>query len=1002
MGFAGWVAAAIGLAMSASVSAAQTRDVTGTVTDAGTKEPLIGAAVTVTGRAGGTVTNNKGVFRLAVPTTGEVVITVRFIGYLRREVRLAPGESSVEVALQRDALKLEGVTITGAATSVDRRNAATAVSVVNSEDLTRTPATSLEAQLQGKLVGANINMNSGAPGGGAQIQIRGPTSVLGRADPLFVIDGVLIDNTGTSTGINSITGASGRNTNITNSSQDNQVNRLADINPNDIENLQVLKGAAASAIYGAKATNGVIVITTKRGRAGVTRYNFLQRVGMNELQRSLGQRRFPSREAALAAAGTNPDAIARTNAAFDANPSPYFDNVAKLYDQRDLAYESVGSVSGGTDATRYFLTGTYKYEPGTQRRTDATLQTLRVNLDQTISPKWTAQLSTAFSRNEANRGLSGNDNAQTSPLYVLGFTPGVLDLDVRDAAGNYVTNPFAGGGNRISNPFQTINAIENRDATDRFIGSGTLKWAAYTSARNSVQLSAIGGVDRYNQDLVSYLPNYIQNEGADGFRGRSIQGSGESSLLNTSLNAVWTYTPANGWFESTTSAGLQAEQRYNNTFYVRARGLLPGTDYVNQGNQQTAQTRVEVRDQAAYAQQQLVIKDRWLIGGRIRGERSSVNGDRSKLYYFPALSTSYRLEKPLPMVDEFKVRAAIGTSGNQPRYGDRDLTFNALGIVGGQNAVGTATQLGNPAIKPEKMTENEYGVDASFLNKRLSLEATYFDRSITDLLLAAPLSPTSGIGTQVINGGKLRTDGYEVAVTALPIDRPGFSWNSTVSYYTYKSVVETSAVPPFNVPNSGFGAEYGRARWVEGYRSTLIWGNRKRADGTTVDSVVADAAPEYTMGFANRFDVGRLSMNVVVDYRKGGYVSNMTQATWDDGQNSWDYDKKAPNGDPRPLGLYRSQERTRGNTGIIIQDGSYVKLREVTLTFDAPKRWASLVPRASSLRVSASGRNLFTSTTYWGLDPEVSNFGNQNISRFVDLTIYPPSRSFFFSVDLGF
>ena len=997
-----WAGVAVGLALSASQLAAQTRDVTGQVTDAGSKEPLNGAAITVAGRAGGATTNDKGQFRVQVPESGEAVITVRFIGYLRKEVRVAAGESNVSVALERDALKLEGVTITGAATSVDRRNAATAVSVVNSEDLARTPAPSLEAQLQGKLVGANINMNSGAPGGGGQIQIRGPTSVLGRADPLFVIDGVLIDNTATSTGINSITGASGRGTNITSSTQDNQVNRLADINPNDVEDVQVLKGAAASAIYGAKATNGVIVVTTKRGRAGVTRYNLLQRVGRNELQKSLGQRHFPTREAAIAAAGTNPDAIARTNAAFDANPNPYFDNIAKLFDRKDAAYETVGSANGGTDATRYYLTGTYKFDPGTQRRTDATFQSLRVNLDQTIHSRWTAALSTSFTRNEANRGLSGNDNAQTSPLYVFGFTPGVIDLDQKDAAGNYVTNPFAGGGNRISNPFQTIDALLNRDDTDRFIGSGTLKWAAFTGARNTIQLSFIGGVDRYNQDLRSYLPNFIQNEGADGFRGRTVQGSGEASLLNTSLNAVWTFTPGHGWFESTTSAGLQGEKRYNNTFYVRARGLLPGTDYVNQGNQQTAQNRVDVRDQAAYAQQQFVIKDRFLIGGRIRGERSSVNGDRDKAYFFPAFSSSYRFDKPLPLVDEFKLRAAVGTSGNQPRYGDRDLTLTALGIVGGQNAIGAAAQLGNPSIKPEKMTESEYGFDASFLNKRVSLEATYFDRSITDLLLAAPLSPTSGIGTQVINGGNLRTDGYELAMTGIPIQRRSFSWNSTVSYYTYKSLIETSAVPPFNVPNSGFGAEYGRARWVQDYRSTLIWGNRKRADGTTVDSVVADAAPKFTMNFANRFDVGRLSMNVVVDYRNGGFVSDMTQATWDDGQNTWDYDHKAPNGDPRPLGLYRSQERSRGNTGIIIQDGSYVKLREITLGFDAPKQWVSRVPLVSSMRLSASGRNLLTSTKYWGLDPEVSNFGNQNISRFVDLTIYPPSRSFFFSVDLGF
>lgn len=209
-------------------------------------------------------------------------------------------------------------------------------------------------------------------------------------------------------------------------------------------------------------------------------------------------------------------------------------------------------------------------------------------------------------------------------------------------------------------------------------------------------------------------------------------------------------------------------------------------------------------------------------------------------------------------------------------------------------------------------------------------------------------------------------------------------------------------MPPFNVPDSGFGAEYGRARWVQGYRSTLIWGNRKRADGTTVDTVLGDAAPEFTMGFTNTFTAGPVGLNVVVDYRRGGAVSNMTQSIYDDGKNSYDYDKPAPNGDPRPLGLYRSQERTGGNSTVLIQDGSYVKLREVTLSWQAPRRLVARVPRATDLRVSASGRNLFISTPYWGLDPEVSNFGNQNISRFVDLTIYPPSKGVFFSVDVGF
>ena len=1007
-----WLLALLGLALAVGraaapagaqpqASAQPTRDVTGRVTIEGIGEPLPGALVAINGRAQGVQTNARGQFRLPVPQ-GDVVLLVRAIGYVRREVRVPAGQAAVEVALTRDVLQLERVTVTGAATTVDRRNAATAVTVVAAEDLARVPAPSLESQLQGKVVGANINMNSGAPGGGGQIQIRGPTSVLGRADPLFVVDGVLIDNTGTSTGINSVTGASGRGTNVTNASQDNAVNRLADINPNDIEDLQVLKGAAASAIYGSKATNGVIVITTKRGRAGANTYRALQRLGQNQLQNTLPSRRFPNRQAAIEASGTNPDAIARVNAAYDADPSPYYDNVRKLYDQRDPSFETVVSAAGGTERTRYFAGGTVKRDVGTQRGTNAALQSLRLNLDQSLGSRFTVGLSTNVLRDRAARGLSGNDNAQTSPLYVFAYAPGVIDLDRRDSVGNYVTNPFAGGGLRISNPFQTLSALVNSDETDRQIGGANVKYSAVTTDRHTVTLSFIGGIDRYDQSLRTYLPNYIQNEGADGFRGRVVEGSAASRLLNTSLNAVWTFTPRNRFFEASTSAGTQYEQRENNTFYVRARGLLPGTDYVNQGTPTISQTRLLVRDEALYAQEQVTVRERLLLSGRLRAERGSANGDRDKYYYFPAFSGSFRFTPPVPGADELKLRAAVGTSGNQPRYGDRDLTLNATGIIGGQNAVGTAATLGNPDIRPERMTEQEYGLDGSFFKQRLAFEATYFDRSIRDLLLAAPLAPTSGLGSQVINGGRLSTKGVELGLTAQPVQTRGFSWTSQTSWYTYTSLIKESAVPPFNVPNSGFGAEYGRARWVEGYRSTLIWGNRKRADGTTVDSVLGDAAPKFTMNFSNRFAAGPFGLNVVVDYRHKGYVSDMTQSIYDDAKNSYDYDDPAPNGDPRPLGLYRSQERTNGNSTVLIQDGSFVKLREVTLSWQAPRRLVARIPRASDLRVTLSGRNLFISTPYWGLDPEVSNFGNQNISRFVDLTIYPPSKSYFFSVDLGF
>lgn len=764
-----WILALLALALTtgrgsaraqAQPPAAQpTRDLTGRVTTAEGDRPVLGAIVTLAGRARGVQTNERGQFRLPVPAAGDAALLVRAIGFVRREVRVPAGQSSVDVALTRDVLKLEGVTVTGAATTVDRRNAATAVAVVSGEDLTRVPAPSLESQLQGKVPGANINMNSGAPGGGGQIQIRGPTSVLGRADPLFVVDGVLIDNTGTSTGINSVTGASGRGANVTNAAQDNTVNRLADINPNDIDDIQVLKGAAASAIYGSKATNGVIVITTKRGRSGASTYRALQRLGQNTLQNTLPSRRFPTMQAALDAAGTNPDAVARVNAAYAAGEAPYFDNVRKLYDQADLSYESVASAGGGTDKTRYFVAGTQKRDGGTQRGTEARLQSLRVNLDQTLGSRVSVALSTAFTRNRAARGISGNDNAQTSPLYVFAYAPGVIDLDQKDAQGNYVTNPFAGGGLRISNPFQTLSGLVNLDETNRQIGGLNARYSALATERNTVALSFVGGIDRYDQALKTYLPSHIQNEGADGFRGRVVEGSAASRLINTSLNAVWTFTPRGRLFVSTASAGSQVEQRENNVFYVRARGLLPGTDYVNQGNPTISQSRLLVRDQAVYAQEQVVVRERLLVSARVRAERGSANGDRRQYYFFPAFAGSYRLTPPVPGLDEFKLRAAVGTSGNQPRYGDRDLTLNATGLVGGLNAVGTAATLGNPAIRPERMTEQEYGVDGSFLKQRVAFVATYFNRTIRDLLLAAPLAPTSGLGAQVINGGRLATDG---------------------------------------------------------------------------------------------------------------------------------------------------------------------------------------------------------------------------------------------------
>src|SRR5438876_9327885 len=285
-----------------ALAQAQTREITGRVTSTASGQPLAAAVVSLAGQTSGVRTNERGEFRIRVPE-GDVSIVARAIGYKRSTQRIPSGLTTADFALDKDVLELEGVIVTGAATSIERKNAATAVAVVSAQALERVPAPSLESALQGKVIGASINMNNGAPGGGGQIQIRGASSLIGRIEPLIIVDGVSISNSVRSNRMAVVTGS-------LNAAEENGTNRLADISPNDIENVEILKSAAASAIYGSQATNGVVIITTKRGREGSPRFNFTQRIGTSQLIREQGSRHFQNLAQPLSAIGSNPEAIA--------------------------------------------------------------------------------------------------------------------------------------------------------------------------------------------------------------------------------------------------------------------------------------------------------------------------------------------------------------------------------------------------------------------------------------------------------------------------------------------------------------------------------------------------------------------------------------------------------------------------------------------------------------------------------------------------------------------
>ena len=1031
--------AALALLVAAATDAHAQRRLTGRVTEEGSNSPLAAASIQVVGTTTGTYTDGAGNFALQVPS-GAVSLRVRRIGFQMRTVLVQADQQSVTVELKKDVLQLETQVVTAQSGSIDRRSAATTVAAVSAEELNRVPAMTVDQALQGKVTGARINMNTGAPGGGGQIQIRGTTSILGNGEPLFVIDGVIMSNASIAGGQNTLTRAGAAGTNIA-SVQDNRTNRLADLNPNEIEDIQVLKDAAAAALYGSRATNGVVIITTKRGRSGQPRWNLTQRLGQSSLLRGLGTRCFAdSSRAVTAAASAASQAIAieAFNAAKAANGGriPCYDHVGQLFGETPMAWESAVNVSGGSDATRYFASASRKYDGGIAVNTGALRDNARINLDQNISSRLQARIDLGYTRSVANRGLSNNGNdPNTSPLYAFGKTPSFLELQNRDAAGNFPVNRFGGGGAaaNTSNPFQTFQFVTNDENVDRFVGSATLGWQAVAREQNQVRVEYQVGVDRFTQDNFLYSPNFLQFEPQDGLPGTVVTTNALSRQFNQVLRANWNFAPSDFFATFNTVVGVTEEQQGLNVGRVRAQGLIPGVTNVNQGQQLTFQNQELQTDQGVFVQTTaLAFDDRLTLGAGVRGDRSSNNGDRDKYYIFPSAQAAYRLMNVVPGVDELKLLANWGQTGNRPLYGQRFITYGNTPFINGVNGIGTNPTLGNPEVRPERKTDFVLGFTASGLRQRVSFEYAYVDTRIDDVLFNRPIPPTAGISQQIFNGGRLRNKAQEATLTLAPVQRRSFSCVSRTAFQRIRNVTEVLPIPPFNPANVGFGAAYGRPRITQGVSTTAIWGNRPifRDDGSVVtrDTIIGDAVPDHEMFFTNTFTVGRFTLNTQLDWRKGGDLTNLTQNIWDQFQRSRDYDAPSPCRGQTPanlacvrnaggvrtlldtsstatLGDYRFRRwNNGGDARVYVQDGSFVKLREVSLTYSVPQSIARrlLGQRVGDVRLNVVGRNLAVFMDYWGMDPEVTNFGNGPIRSAVDLAPFPPSRQFFFSVDVGF
>jgi TonB-linked SusC/RagA family outer membrane protein len=956
----------------ASSAAAQVRQVAGTVTNSQTSQGIAEATVAVQGTQIVAQAGPDGRYTLNAPANRLILVT-RAIGFKAHTDTIPLGVETVNITLEPDIFKLEEVVVTGQSTGIQKQNLPNAVATVSAGELTRAPTGTLESALQGKIPGALIQANSGAPGGGIQVNLRGVSTITGDVNNLFVIDGVVVSNDAIPNGADAVTAAqAGGNPR----NQDNPVNRIADLNPEDIERIEVLKGGSAAAIYGSKANNGVVIITTKRGQLGKPQFSLTQRLGTFWRANELGQRTFGSLAEALSVFSDT----ATVTSLFQQGRT--FDIEKQIYGRHDLSYETSASVSGGTGTTKYFISGLVKNDEGIAINTGYKKQSLRANIDQELANWINLSVNTNVIHSRSQRGLSNNDNSGTSPYLVFPFTPNFIDLSgTGDEVTDFPLNPF-----ERSNPIQTFNFLKNEEDTWRALGAVTARMALKSTPRHNVSLITIAGVDYFNQENNFVSPPQLEYEPNDGQAGTVVLGKAANLNLNLAVNGNYTYTPESGRFQSTTSFGMQYEDRDLDATRVLARTLLAGQENPDQAaSVSVLQDDHPVRDLGIYGQEEVLLFDRkMLLTAGLRADRSSTNGDTDKFHFYPKAAVSYRFIKPFGGLDEIKLRGAFGQTGNQPLFGSK-FSPDTTGTIGGLFGVLPGNRAGDPFIKPERQSEIEAGFDAQLAGGRAEVNFSVYQRIISDLLLEQTLPPSSGQESRVFSSdSRLRNRGIEASLTLSPIQSRDVNWLFRTTFFKNKTVITRLSVPTYQT--GGFALALGTYQIEEGKSATQIFGS---------EGLIGDATPDFQMSFSSDLDYKRFTFGFLFDWKQGGDVINLTEFLYDAGQNSVDY-------------VGPGQERQRlfnsGISQVYVQDGSYLKLREVTLAYNLPESFTRGLFGSSvrHARLSVSGRNLLRFTGYRGLDPEVSNFGNQAIVRNIDVAPFPPSRSFFFSIDLGF
>jgi TonB-linked SusC/RagA family outer membrane protein len=1010
-------------------------------------QPMVGATVVLKGTTFGTAANANGEYSFNAKTAaGNYDLEFRSVGYANATKKITLGsatELNVNVAMTEDGMSLDEVVVTGSTIKTSRRTLGNAISTVSAKDIQSAGTGNLFGALQGKIPGAQITQNSGDPAGGISIRIRGTKSLSGSSDPLYVIDGVVVSNNSSNVAQLALDGQASNNANL-------GTNRMADINPNDIENISVLPGAAAAAIYGSRANNGVVVITTKRGKSGAPKITFSTSVSSNELRKKVyistygkqfgfvGYRLGPisgASDAGLPAFLAANPGVTTTRIVRDGTGLNMPNNLVDVtrYDYQDQIYrtgtgtDNYLSVTGGSEKTQYSASLSYTKNNGIINGTDFQRYGAKVRIDQFLN-KW-AKLSAGLAYNNSFSNEKPNGNVFYSPINSINITSNIYDITQRDASGNLL----AVEPTRV-NPLSTIESMFFSSNTNRTIADVQLN----LTPLKGLSVDAVFGVDSYSQFGKNYISPYAYQSVAGLPLERYPAGyaavtNNNVSQYNADLNVTYNR-------DLTKDINLNFIVGMNNQYYQNdvatstGQSLAPFITTVS-GAASTTVTGSNGLDRYSingqFAQATFGYQNKAFITAAVRRDGSTIFSPSQTNQIYPKISGSYvALEGQSGMLNSAKLRASYGESGGItaiPTYG-RFYQFSSAAYLG-KNTFLPNTTLANPNVKPERMKEVEFGADFGLLNNRINLGLSYYKQDISDLTVNKVLASSSG-GTSIVdNVGAMQNSGFEVALGGTVVKQKDFSWDLGITYSRNRNLITKLPGGNVTVANDA-GAPI---VLVEGQPSSVFFGNpyarnpdgsylltpqgfpqRERGQqggidapatftplrgadgqptGAFINSVIGNPNPDWIGSLNSSLNYKGVNLRFLLDAVQGQSVFNADRRTRQ-GVGIGDFAEKEMKGElPRGYiySIYTIQEWR-------IDDGSYVKLREISLGYT----FKNLLSKGGNLAVNLLGRNLISWDKYDGYDPETNAGGNSNLYRGVDFGNVPIPRTYKLTVTATF